>query len=252
MNRRSLFFTTTALALATLGAGTARAQGVDEFGAYGDTSPASDQYLALEVRFGPYLPNVDDEFSDAAPFEETFGNDNRYLLGLEVDWQALRIPNVGSFGPGIGWGYTTMSAGAPFADGTGLSEQETSLSLMPMYLVGVFRVDALAQQTPVPLAAYAKAGLGYALWWVSDGAGTAEAGDVSGRGASYGYQFALGGMLLLDALDRESAVRMDAASGINNSYFFIEWYFSRLDGFGAADQMQVGTSTWMLGLVFEI
>src|SRR5690606_24899070 len=73
VNRRSLFFTTTALALATLGAGTARAQGVDEFGAYGDTSPASDQYLALEVRFGPYLPNVDDEFSDAAPFEETFG-----------------------------------------------------------------------------------------------------------------------------------------------------------------------------------
>jgi hypothetical protein len=44
---------------------------------------------------------------------------------------------------------------------------------------------------------------------------------------------------------------MDAATGVNNSYFFLEWYNSQLDGFGG-DQMQVGTSTWMLGLAFEI
>ena len=59
----------------------------------------------------------------------------------------------------------------------------------------------------------------------------------------------LGGMLLLDVLDRSSAVEMDTTTGVNNSYFFLEWYRSQL---GTSDQMKVGTSTWMLGLALEI
>jgi hypothetical protein len=56
-------------------------------------------------------------------------------------------------------------------------------------------------------------------------------------------------MLLLDVLDRSSAVEMDTTTGVNNSYFFLEWYRSQL---GTSDQMKVGTSTWMLGLALEI
>ena len=97
---------------------------------------------------------------------------------------------------------------------------------------------------------YAKLGLGYALWWSSDGEGTAHGDDgTPGRGSSYGAQWALGGMLLLDVLDRSSAVEMDTTTGVNNSYFFLEWYRSQL---GTSDQMKVGTSTWMLGLALEI
>ena len=88
--------------------------------------------------------------------------------------------------------------------------------------------------------------------WVSDPDGVArDESGVKGRGASYGLQFALGGMLLLDSLDRTAAVEMDNTTGVNNSYFFLEWYLSNLDCFGG-DCMQVGTSTWMLGLALEI
>ncbi len=115
-----------------------------------------------------------------------------------------------------------------------------------MYLVGVLRVDVLARETPVPLVPYAKAGFGYALWWAGDGDGTAhDDNGVIGRGHSFGFQYALGGMLLLDAFDRASAVEIDSNTGVNNTYFFLEWYNSFLGQSG--DQMQVGTNTWMLG-----
>lgn len=233
----------------------ALAQGVDEMGPYGGLEKRhqaeSEQNAAFELRFGPYRPEVDSELGGPTPFEDTFGDDNRYLFGIEVDWQVLRIPMFGSFGPGIGWGYTSFSGDALLADGSGnRSAQETSLSIMPMYAVGVLRVDVLARETVIPLVPYAKAGFGYALWWAGDGDGTASADDgTTGRGASYGFQFALGGMFLLDIIDQTSAVEMDVTTGVNNSYFFLEWYRSQL---GSGDQMKVGTNTWMLGLALEI
>src|SRR5690606_5011868 len=57
---------------------------------------------------------------------------------------------------------------------------------------------------------------------------------------------------LLDALDRRAANNMDATNGINNSLVFIEWYNSNLDGFGSSNKMQIGDSTWMAGLAFEL
>ncbi len=246
-----------ACAALMLAASTALAQGVDEFGPYGGAGAdafESPQHFALELRFGPYRPRVDNSFNgSAAPYQDIFGSKKRYLVGLELDWQALRIPMVGTLGPGLGWGYTTASGQALLTDGCGgRAAQDTSLAVMPMYLVGVFRVDVLARRTPVPLVAYAKAGLGYALWWSNSGGNTSHAADGRvARDASYGYQFALGGMFLLDSIDRDAAREMDNATGVNNSYFFMEWYYSSLDGFGSGKQMQVGANTWMLGLAFE-
>ncbi|MCA9644954.1 MAG: hypothetical protein KC492_29900, partial [Myxococcales bacterium] len=148
-----------ALAASTLAwAAPATAQGVDELGAYGgreDVHFESPQYGAVEVRFGRYVPNVDDEFNGAAtPYADTFGDDSRYLIGLEFDWQLLRIPHFGSLGPGIGWGYTKSTAKAPLTSTGERSEQETSLTIMPMYLVGVLRVDVLAKDLDIPLVPY--------------------------------------------------------------------------------------------------
>jgi hypothetical protein len=246
-----------AAAAFSLAASPALAQGTDEFGAYGGLDEpgnyGSRQDMAFELRIGPYRPRIDEELA-AKPFERTFGNSTRLIFGVEVDWQALRIPYFGTFGPGFGWGYTKFSADALLTDGSGeRSSQVTTLEIMPMYLVGVLRADVIARETIVPLVPYAKLGLGYALWWVGDGDGGARAEDgTKGRGSSYGYQYALGLMLLLDVLDPPAATRMDVATGVNNAYLFFEWYESQLDGFGSGDQMRVGTRSWVLGFAFEM
>lgn len=243
-----------ALALSAASSG-AFAQGTDEFGAYGGLEERryeSEQSMAFELRIGRYRPRIDEELA-SAPFAQTFGDTPRYILGFEVDWQALRMRKFGSFGPGFGWGYTKFTADALLADGSGRSAQSTTLEIMPMYAVGVLRVDALAQQTPVPLAFYGKLGLGYALWWTGDGdeTSTDDAG-VKGRDISYGLHYAVGAMFLLDALDRASAVEIDVTTGVNNTYFFFEWTVSQLDGFGSGNHMQVGSNSWTLGLALEI
>lgn len=232
----------------------AAAQGVDEFGAYGSTPREhreSPQYAAAEIRFGRYIPAVDSSVS-GTPFKDTFGDSSRYMVGLEGDWQLVRIPHLGTLGPGLGWGYTRATGYAHLtANPSQLSGEQTALSVMPFYLVGVLRADVLARDFHIPLVPYAKLGFGYALWWASDGGQTSRADGAVGHGSSYGPQYALGGMFLLDELDPQTARDADNSIGINNSYIFGEWYRSELDGFGSKTRMNVGANTWVLGLAIE-
>jgi hypothetical protein len=242
------------LALSTLVSHYAFAQGVDEFGGYGrqrGRQSESKQEAAFELRVGRYVPEVDDDVA-GSPFERSFGNSNRYLFGAEVDWQLVRIPHFGTLAPGLGWGYTKFTAKAEFADGSGLSASDTRLHIMPMYLVGVARADFLSRDLRVPLVPYAKFGLGYAMWWSSDGKRSAEYDGQKGRGSSYGLTYALGGMFLLDVLEPDDAVSADGLIGINNSYIFVEWFRPQLDGFGSSKVLNVGSSSWVVGLALEI
>ncbi len=233
----------------------ASAQGVDEFGSYGphrDDHNESPQYGALEIRFGRYVPAVDSSISGGTPFKDTFGDSSRYMFGLEADWQLIRFPHLGTLGPGLGWGYTRATGFAHLSSAPSvISGEQTALSVMPFYAVGVLRADVLARDFGIPIVPYAKLGIGYALWWASDGGTTSRQGGVLGRGTSYGPQYGVGLMFLLDELDPQTARDADNGLGINNSYIFGELFGSELDGFGSKTRMNVGTNSWVLGLAIE-
>ncbi len=235
--------------------GAARAQGVDEFGAYGGLEDRglrrSPQEAAFEIRVGPYRPHIDDAV-DGTPYKDIFGGSQRWHAGFEVDWQVFRIERTLSLGPGFSLAYTRAGAKAPLASGEGRSAQDTEIEMLPMFLAGVLRIDALADRTMIPLAPYAKLGFGYALWWTSDGEDAARVDGVVGKGASYGYTYSLGVLLRLDPLDPADAASADASLGINHSGVFIEWFGSSLDGFGSSDVLEVGTNTWVAGLTIEM
>ncbi|MRG91619.1 MXAN_2562 family outer membrane beta-barrel protein [Polyangium spumosum] len=218
----------------------------------------SPQRFAFELRFGLYYPAVDDEFGGTGPYSKFFGDAGRFYFGGEFDWQALRIPWVGSLGPGVGIGYTSAS-GKAFLSGTydaadAQRAGETSLTILPMHVSGVIRFDELFRRTGFPVIPYGKIGLGMGLWWVDVGDATAEVGTgddaIAGYGMSYGVHWALGGMLALDWLGRRSMAALDQESGINHVHLFGEWYNQNL-GLGG-NQMLVGTSTWAVGLTLEM
>lgn len=254
MNRVAKSLAALASVACTFTSLTAHAQGVDEFGGYGSkrgVQSESKQEAAFELRLGRYIPEVDSQLS-STPFETTFGGDTRYMFGAEVDWQLVRIPHFGTLAPGIGWGYTKFTAKAAYADGSGTSSSSTRLTIMPMYLVAVARADVLPRELKVPLVPYAKLGLGYGLWWSSDGQRSATYQGKSGRGASYGLTYALGAMFLLDVLDEDDAASADGLTGINNSYIFAEWFRPQLDGFGSNKVLDLSSSSWLLGIALEI
>jgi len=219
----------------------------------GPYADVSSQHAAFEVRFGPYSPKIDDSLSTPV-YADFFGDTNRYMFGFEVDWQAWRVPYVGTLGLGVGWGYTQMAGTnkvevVPDGEAPPNIAQESTLNIMPVYGVGVLRIDTFARNFYVPIVPYAKFGLAWAFWWVDDGLGTAT-NDVGqkGRDTSLGYQAAIGGMFLLDIFDPASALAADIESGVNNSYIFFEWSMSDYGG----DQMNVGSSNWVTGLAFEM
>jgi hypothetical protein len=213
-----------------------------------DVSP---QYAAFEIRIGGYSPKVDQNTSEPV-YTDFFGDKQRFIFGIEADWQAWRAPYIGTLGIGFGWGYTQMSASnkVPPADPPVEDVvQASTLNIMPLYAVGVLRVDTFARNYRVPIVPYAKLGLAYALWWVNDGLGTATSDNgTKGRDVSVGTQAAIGGMFLLDILEPSAARAADSDGGLNNSYIFFEWAMSNYGG----DQMNVGSNSWVTGLAFEM
>ena len=220
----------------------------------------SPQSMAFELRFGPYYPQIDEEFGgDAGPYEDIFDNDPQFYFGIEFDWLPLRIPWVGVIGPGMGWGYTHVSADAMKEDTCTLggdtcqrSKVETSLTIMPMHLSAVLRADELMRRTGVPVVPYAKLGLGAGTWATSSDNGASDYRGKVGRGISWGIHMAFGGMLSLNWMDERSAAALDESMGVNHVYLFGEWMNAQLDGLGSKPQMHIGTSTLIVGLAFDM
>jgi hypothetical protein len=222
----------------------------------------SPQHFAIEVRFSPFTPDIDSDpaLGGATPFRDAFGNGPNLMAGIEFDWQALRIPHVGTLGPGIAVGYTKMSGLAKFTSPhplpgggtTNTSGETTSLEIFPIYTVAVFRADALWREVHVPLVPYAKFGIGYSIWRASNTIGTSTFNGQSGVGGSLGTQLALGLAFNLNVFDEYSAKNFDDSMGVNNTYVFGEYTRADLGGLGVQhDPLRVGGQSWTLGLAFE-
>lgn len=217
----------------------------------------SPQNFALELRFSPYYPAVDDEPGlTGTPFKNRFGDSPRVYIGVEFDWQTFRIPYLGTIGPGLGVGRVSMGRDSVTVTGRP-SGDEYSLDIYPMYLAAVLRADVLWRSLDFPLVPYGKVGVGMGLWSASNSGGTSKAqlpGDakpVAGEGMTLGTHVALGAMLALDIIDRGASRNADNAIGINGTYLYAEYYWLNLNGLAQDKVLYVGTNTWAAGLAFE-
>jgi hypothetical protein len=232
-------------------------------GAKRELRPHTPWNFMFELRFGPYWPEVDEEFGGAQyPYGQTFAegieddpggieDDPQFYFGLELDWLPLRVPYVGLIGPGFGWGFTTTSANArvnwPGTDRDGqASDVNTSLTIMPMHLSAVLRVDEIKRRTVIPVVPYVKFGLGMGVWDMSEG------GETELSGVSFGTHLALGGMLGLGWIAGRSSASLEDTAGIRETYLFGEWTYGNLDGIGSSSQLHAGSSTWTLGLALQM
>jgi hypothetical protein len=222
----------------------------------------SPQNFAVELRFAPFAPDIDSDpaLHGKTPFSDVFGSGPRLLAGLEFDWQVLRIPHLGTIGPGIGAGYTKMSGDAQFLQPhplptggtTTTSGETTTLEIFPLYAVAVLRADVLWREVHVPLVPYAKAGIGYSIWRASNTLGTSSTNGVTGVGGSLGTELAVGVAFNLNVFDEYSAKTFDDAMGVNNTYVFGEYTRADLNGLGVqSDPLRVGGQSWTFGLAFE-
>jgi hypothetical protein len=203
-------------------------------------------HFYVELRFGPYSPNIDDDPAAGGLYEKYFGSEPLFYFGLEVDWLPVYIPYVGSIGPGFGWGVTSASGKAKIAGTTTDAGSDTGLTMFPMYAAAVFRADGILRELHVPIVPYIKGGFGFGVWSASGP--NADSQSVAPEGMSTGLHLAIGGALALNAFDRSAAMAMYEATGIRYANLWGEWMFANL---GSGDQLPIGTSTVVVGLALD-
>ncbi len=203
----------------------------------------------LELRFGPYYPDTDSEFADrgqsARPFAEVFGTHSGLMFGLEIDRHLSH--RGGTWALGVGASYYSATAAALAADETTRTGDSTSLRLVPLTLLAVYRADLLRERFGWPLIPYAKLGLGAGLWWLSDTSKTSAT-----AGVTFGWNAATGVSLDLSFVDPETIRVMDQETGVNRLAIFFELAHAALDGFGSSSTLRVGDTTWIGGLMMEM
>lgn len=213
----------------------------------------SPQSWALEAKFSPYLPPLDQEFGEggATPFGDVFG-DKRAVMGrLELSYQAFRVKDILSVGPGLSVGaYQKKGFGLDAAGNA--TEDENIFRVFPFGLSAVARVDVLNNRYGVPFVPFVKAGLESYLW------SNRKNGDIvtfpSGaevRGVTWGFSGRAGLALDLNVIDPKSAINFDHNFGVNHSYLFGEFEFAQVNDFGSDASFDFSTSLFNFGLALE-
>jgi len=203
----------------------------------------SPRRFLFELRFGSYTPAIDSEFNGATPYDSIFHGAG-LLFGGELEVELFQ--RFGTLSVGGRLGYFTKSAPALLKeDPTKTSATETSISILPMAILAIYRFDYLAQRWRVPLIPYAKFGFNYNVWWIT------KAGSDTVKGGTFGWEFHAGGAFLLDVLEPNAAKTLDVELGINHTYLFFEYSLYRADNFGSSTALHVGDSTWTAGLALE-
>ncbi len=223
-------------------------------------STASPQRFGIELRLGPYYPDVDSEFGGPVatrPHHVYFGSSRRLMSQLEFDYQFFQ--GFGTAAIGLAVGYYRESARAFIESSSGMmtttrSGDTTRLALIPVSALLIYRLDVGARRWRFPLVPYAKVGLNYTFWTITDGndeTATGLAMSGKGSGGTPGWQAAFGLSFLLDAIDFGAAKALDSDVGVNHTYLFIEAMHVDANGLGRKGVLDVGGSTWMAGLFFE-
>jgi hypothetical protein len=249
---------------------------------FGENAPQhyqSPQRFNLEIKFGPYSPNIDATPGlHGTPFADLFPPDKgktrppgRLLTSVEFDyeflhkkWGTLAIGHTAGF-------YRRTTAALEYAPPGSMipcttncqhAGEQTALNIIPLSIEAVYRFDYLTRYR-IPFVPYFKIGLGYYIWWIENGGGSfsiahfdymgsdGKTHSDSGFGGTFGWVMHPGGSFLLDVIDPAAARAMDAELGINHVSLFCEFSYADITGFGAAGKMNLSDTTLNAGIAFQ-
>jgi len=203
----------------------------------------------VEFKLGGYKPMIDSEAGlSGTPYADIFGN-GVMLLG-ELEFERYFWERYGAVGAGASIGYAEKYGNAVVV-GTGSANVRTSLKVLPVRLMGIYRLDYWTQHFGFPLVPYGKLGLVWNPWWVSKGSETVEyVNGIRGAGAKWGFELVGGLSLMLDFIEPKLAHDFHTDLGVAHSYLFGEFTYSEVNNFGKAG-LDFSGRYWMFGLAFE-
>jgi hypothetical protein len=129
----------------------------------------SPRTASAEFKMGAYKPMINRESSIRGnPYDQTFGASAMLLAELEVD--KMLYQGIGLVSVGVSVGYAEKYAAAflvqsdPNAPPV-RSGDNTSLKVVPIKLLAIYKFDYLALHRNIPFTPYVKVGLVFEPWW---------------------------------------------------------------------------------------
>lgn len=228
----------------------------------------------IELKLGTYTPWIDKESSlkGATPYADTFGSSpyvnilgGGMLLG-EIEGDRYFWDKYGTAGAGFSLGYaekyalvrtcTTSGGTTTCGANNGTTSDKTSLKVLPLRLLGLYRADYWASHFGFPLVPYVKAGLVFNPWWSGKGTlgtdqvTTPSGQTVSANGAKWGAEIEGGVAFILDFLEPRLAHDFYTDIGVVHTYLFGELTYEAVNNFGTGG-LNLSGAYAMFGLAFE-
>jgi len=230
--------------------------------------------LGVNLKFGPYAPNIDSDPAANHQYSAFFGPTNRLVSSgnkLRIDGQLdiYFLRQVGLLGVSGGFGYWQANAptkkclidNQPQEDCGDLSHPfpgevitkgvgSTQFTIFPMNLSLVYKFDFFNEHYKVPLVPFVYAGLDVYFWTIQGSGRTAVRRDLNtkGSGATYGYHVNPGLAIGLDWIDPSSARRAFETVGMDGVYLTFEWIFNRINYKFKKPSWDLSDSNFQLGL----
>ncbi len=209
------------------------------------------------IAFGGYkLRHIDDEFSNASPAADIFGDDMEFTFQLGFEY--LIYQGVGTFGIEPAVGYFRTKGKGLFETTGEQSNDSTTMYMVPLKLSAVYRFTYLWERYQVPLAPYVKFGFDYNLWFVLDNDDhiasytDSTSGDKhKGYGGTFGMHVSYGLQICLDFIDPSVATEFDQDVGVNNTYLYVEGNYAMINDFWSGSSFDLSDHHFMVGLLFE-
>lgn len=188
---------------------------------------------SVGFRYGPLTLND-------PSIAKVYGTAGLGLLRLDyaMTWDLFEI------GMGVGF-FQELGSQINSADGSS-TDEHIMLTMWPLNVDAALKLDVLHEQ---PLVPYVRAGADMWLWtenWGSRFGGEIPYEKLSG--GKGGWHWAVGGMVLLDFLDRKTADRVEAVSGINDTFFVVEYRKTQMF---ATDGLDLGSTELSFGLKLD-
>jgi hypothetical protein len=224
----------------------------------------------LEIRYAPYRPDIDSQFSlpagceDQGPYSRFYGSGDDGLLLLGYEGHLMQKYGTLSAGGDIGYfrvagkaqaGLPCRPTGSGVATGAAEAEADTdesSLIIVPLQAQVSYRLTIWEDM--IPVVPVLRLGLDYYMWRMGNTSGDVasfESGQEA-SGGTWGWHYTVGLHLLLDFFSEAMAADFDRDAGVNSTYLTVEYMHAQVDDFGSKKSIRLGDSTLVFGLGFDM
>lgn len=231
-------------------------------------------WLGFNLKFGTYRPNIDADPAAGGFYRLFFGNSDQFVTGagrkLRVDFEGdfYFLRSFGLLGVSGSVGYWQASGRTRVCKDAGgavvactlatisnaeLTKNSTNLTLFPLSVSIIYKLDILREKYSIPIVPYARLGLDLVLWRAdSAGKEAKRRNGRTGNGSTYGWHFRPGVAIALDWLEPDTARRAFHSAGIHGTYLTFEWIFTDLSDFRSNRSWDLSDSSFLAGLTVDM